>query len=174
MLTAQRFQLSVLAGGEAERWPPISLNTWSPPIPCLSLSLSFSLSLSRYSSQSWRGGWQLSASQPVKKGLLFSTLPLGQEEKHTHTYTHTHACANTHTHTHGNPCTLGEHAFTKALYTAHTHALCLSHAHTHIHTHKYFFLRPRNTCAYKNFWLLLEDVLLVVSISQNMLTFCMR
>lgn len=29
MLTAQRFQLSVLAGGEAERWPPISLNTRS-------------------------------------------------------------------------------------------------------------------------------------------------
>lgn len=30
MLTAQRFQLSVLAGGEAEHWPPISLNTRSP------------------------------------------------------------------------------------------------------------------------------------------------
>lgn len=48
MLTAQRFRLSVRAEGEAERWPPISLNTWSPPIPCLPpfLSLSPSLSIS--------------------------------------------------------------------------------------------------------------------------------
>lgn len=165
--------MSVLAEGKAERWPPISLNTWSTPNPLsasfsLSLTLSLFLSLycflslhfSHYSSQAWQGGWQLSASQPVKKGLLFSALPLGQEEySHTHTHPHTRTptCTplSTDMHTHRTRFHKG--------FVHNSHPLTLSPPLIHAHT-QILFVCTQNTCSYKNFWLLLDNVLHVVSV----------
>lgn len=152
MLTAQRFQLSVLAGGEAERWPPISLNTWSPPIPCLSLPLPFSLSLSlplppplSLATHPSPGEGADSSQRPsLSKRACYSAPSLWDRRKthtHTHIYARTHKSADVHTH---RTC------FHKGLvHSTHPRTLSLSLARTH--THKYFFLCPRNTCTYKNF-----------------------
>lgn len=138
MLTAQRFQLSVLAGGEAERWPPISLNTWSPP-PCLSLSLFSSLPLSITSSPSLfltthpRPGEGADSSQrpSLSKRACYSAPSLWDRRKytHAHTYTHTllHESADAHTH---RTC------FHKGL-VHNTHPRAQSFSLSHTHTHKY-------------------------------------
>lgn len=115
MLTAQRFQLSVLAGGKAECWPPISLNTRSPPSTLsLFLTSSSSPSLSEgadssqrprlskracYSAPSlWDSGIHLCESMTHRtcshKGLVHSTHPrtlfLCLSLPHTHTHAHRH------------------------------------------------------------------------------------
>ena len=119
---------------------PLSLS------PSLSLSFSLSLSLSLLIPVLARGLTALSV-PACQKGPVIQHPPSGTGGKtHTytyaHTHTHTHAHTHTHTHMHDNPRTLGEHAFTKALYTAHTHALCLSHTRTHTHTHTNIFPTP--------------------------------
>lgn len=141
MLTAQRFQLSVLAGGEAERWPPISLNTWSPPSPLslslslapfFPLSLSLSLPLPLFFSLLIPGlarGLTALSVPACQKGPVIQHPPSGTGgNTHTRTHIRTHSCMNPQTRT------LTEHAFTKASYTTHTHALSLSHSHTHTRT----------------------------------------
>lgn len=134
MLTAQRFQLSVRAEGEAERWPPISLNTWSPPIPCLPPSPflfflpSLSAPLPSFFSLLIPGlarGLTALCVPACQKGPVILHPPSGTGEKKTHTHTHEH------------PHKTGFHKST------HPHTLSL---HTQI-----LFHCPKNTCTYKNF-----------------------
>lgn len=146
MLTAQRFQLSVLAGGEAERWPPISLNTPSPrPSTPDSLSLPFSFSISSSPLRGLVEGrvWGLTArSVPgCQKGPVIQPPPSGTVEN-THMHTHTYTC----THTHASMHTLTELTLAQAFDTTHTHA--------HTHTQPLFFFFPtqsENTRPYTNF-----------------------
>lgn len=138
MLTAQRFQLSVLAGGEAERWPPISLNTWSPTIPCLSFSLSLPLSLASIppslyhflflslslTSHPSPGEGADSAQRPsLSKRACYSAPSLWDSKK---THTHSHESAHSQNMLSQKPCT--QHTPT--------------HSYSLTRIHKYFVPMP--------------------------------
>lgn len=140
-----------------------------PCLPQSSLSLFWTFSL--YSSLSITSSPSLSLSKgadssqrpSLSKRACYSAPSLWDSRKNTRMRTHMHACIHTH----------AKNLLSQRPCTQHTPMISASLSFSHARTQKIFFICPQNTCVYKNFGLFLEDVLPVVSISQNMLTFCM-
>lgn len=174
--------MSVLAEGKAERWPPISLNTWSTPNP---LSASFSLSLtltiplsvllplSPFFSLLIPGlarGLTALGVPACQKGPVIQRPPSGTGGILTHTYTPTHAHPYMHTPIHRyahSQNTLSQRVCTQLTPT---HFVSPSYTRTHtnivcLHT-KHLLIQKLLTA--------LRQCSACCQHFQNVLTFCMH